>query len=373
MNNLSAPSELSISVPVKCALPEVQQNFFTPVGKNEVRVKMMSMGYCGRDKSTVTGQKTAVPGRIGHEGAGVVVEMGSDVSDISIGENILVFPFIGKHNIGYDWPEGGKGIFSTYPVIPAEAIHKIGKKEITAKEWLKYSLVEPFSGVSRGLSRGKIQQRDWVVILGAGPIGCEQAILAKYLNPEIRVILADVSEIKLKLAQKVGVPADIFLSLSDLNKAEKFISEHSKRFGNILVIHSNPFKASIKQAFRFAPDNSALLFFSGIYDWDENDNRELGFRLNPKALHYEEYNETQALFVNYQGKQIELLGSRGFTRDDFVFSADLIIQNKINPLPIVTKVLLFDEDILENLKIEGEKEENIKILMTPHKDFTTII
>lgn len=33
-------------------------------------------------------------------------------------------------------------------------------------------------------------------------------------------------------------------------------------------------KESVKQAFKIAPDQSTLLFFSGIYDWEERDNEK---------------------------------------------------------------------------------------------------
>lgn len=49
------------------------------------------------------------------------------------------------------------------------------------------------------------------------------------------------------------------------------------------------------------------------------------------------------------------------------------MDKKIDPLPIVTKVLKFDDYILENLRIEGEKENNIKILMSPYDEFLNVL
>lgn len=60
------------------------------------------------------------------------------------------------------------------------------------------------------------------------------------------------------------------------------------------------------------------------------------------------------------------MGSRGFAWEDFDYTAKLIINHVIDPLPLVTKILKFDTDILQHLQYEGAQEHNIKILMTPH-------
>jgi len=343
--------ELSIVVSRLGALPEVRMNGPEKIGENEIRVEMIVMGYCGRDKSIVTGEKGATPGRIGHEGTGVVREIGPAVTNVNVGDNIIIFPFLGHHNIGYDWPDGGKGIFSTYPVIPADSAYKTGKTTISDKEWLAFTLIEPFSGAARGLKRGNVAERDCVVILGSGTIGCAQAILAKHMNPQAKIILSDISKIKLKTAEEKGVPADSFCSpdiLLDTTSPEYALLGNSR---NPLIIHSNPSKKSLKQAFGIAPDQSTLLLFSGIYDWTDSDDAELGFSICPKELHYEEYNTPQD--VTSQGKRIKLLGSRGFAWEDFDYTAKLIINHVINPLPLVTKILKFNADILKHLQHEG--------------------
>ena len=365
--------ELSIVVPRKGELPIMKKTEFSLLGSNEVRVKMMTMGYCGRDKSTITGQKIAEAGRIGHEGAGIVIEKGAEVKQLNLGQNVVIFPFIRGRNIGYDWTEGGKGIFSNYPVIPSEAVFPVNKNNISVQDWLSYSLIEPFAGVLRALKRGEISKKDLLIILGAGPIGCEQAILAKFLNPSINIILIDTLKEKIKLAKKIKIPADYFLHLESSGNIEKTVFNIASKLNNVLIIHANPFKKSIKQAFKMAPDKSTLLFFSGIYDWEEKDNRELGFSIDPRELHFEQYNEHQPETVTYNKKRVKLIGSRGFTRKDFSYSADLIINKKINPLPLVTRVLKFDSNILEALKAEGEKETNIKILMSPYDEFLKIV
>jgi threonine dehydrogenase-like Zn-dependent dehydrogenase len=360
-----AKQALSIVVPQAGGLPVVATAPLETVGADEIRVMMVVMGYCGRDKSTVTGQKTAVPGRIGHEGAGIVLEKGQRVQHVAVGQNVIIFPFINKHNIGYDWPAGGQGIFADLAVVPQQAVHPLGDAELGLREWLSLALVEPFSGVSRGLQRADVGDRRAIVILGAGPIGCAQTILAKHLHPATQVLLVDKSQEKLWLVKSRGVPADEFVAAPGLAQALAGLDAP-------LIIHSNPDKGSLKQALAASPDGGTVLLFSGIYDWSADDDRELGADapLDPRAIHYEEYDPGDPLRLRLQDKTLTLIGSRGFSRDDFRASADLIVNQRIDPLPLVTKVLKFDANILHKLVIEGARDDNLKILMSP---FDTLV
>jgi threonine dehydrogenase-like Zn-dependent dehydrogenase len=355
---------LSMIVPQAGKHPVLSTASLQPTGDHEIRVMMVTMGYCGRDKSIVTGQKTAVPGRIGHEGAGIVLEKGRGVDTIEVGQKVFIFPFINHHNIGYDWPSGGMGIFSNFPVIPAEAIHPITQSEVTGRDWLAFSLVEPFAGVLRGLRRAEIERKTALVILGAGPIGCAQAIVAKYINPAIRVVLVDVSLEKLKCVQARKIPADEFILSTHTDE----LRPRLKQMAGPLIIHSNPLKNSLKQALDLAPDQGTVLLFSGIYDWTDADNHDLGpnIAIDPHAIHYEEYDVKHPLTIPIKHKTVTLIGSRGFAKDDFYSSADLIENKKIDPLPIVTKILKFDKTILDTLSREGSQNTNIKILMSPY-------
>jgi threonine dehydrogenase-like Zn-dependent dehydrogenase len=245
--------------------------------------------------------------------------------------------------------------------------------DLGPREWLSLALVEPFAGVSRGLQRADVGDRrafrpgsrQALVILGAGPIGCAQTILAKYLHPDTRVVLVDKSEEKLELVQSRGVPADEFIAASNLVQALAGLDAP-------LLIHSNPDKGSLKQAITTSPDGGTVLLFSGIYDWNEGDDRELGADapLDPRAIHYEEYDPGDPPTLRLHNKTVTLIGSRGFTRDDFRASADLIVNQSIDPLPLVTNVLKFDANILHKLVREGARDNNLKILMSP---FDTLV
>src|SRR6266545_7225399 len=61
------------------------------VGPREVRIKVKATGVCHSDLSAMDGTLPALaPGIIGHEGAGEVVEVGSQVDHLALGDHVIV-------------------------------------------------------------------------------------------------------------------------------------------------------------------------------------------------------------------------------------------------------------------------------------------
>ena len=172
----------------------------------------------------------------------------------------------------------------------------------------------------------------------------------------------------MEIAKSNMVPADDFILSDNREELTQTINDLTVENSIPLIIHSNPYKSSLKQAITLSPDKGTVLLFSGIYDWNEDDNREIGndVAIDPRAIHYEEYDPESPVTVTSNNKEVTLIGSRGFTKDDFHESADLIVNKKIEPLLLVTKIIKFDEHILRQLTIEGAKESNLKILMSPY-------
>jgi S-(hydroxymethyl)mycothiol dehydrogenase len=74
------------------AAPAVEELTFDPPGPREVRVRVLACGLCHSDLHVVEtkGWGTRFPILLGHEGAGVVEEVGSDVTLVAPGDRIVV-------------------------------------------------------------------------------------------------------------------------------------------------------------------------------------------------------------------------------------------------------------------------------------------
>lgn len=64
-------------------------------GPEQVKVAIKATGVCHSDVSTMTGVPPTV---VGHEGAGVVAEIGERVTDVAVGDHVVV-----------NWTCGGRG------------------------------------------------------------------------------------------------------------------------------------------------------------------------------------------------------------------------------------------------------------------------
>ncbi|MDT5256973.1 MAG: S-(hydroxymethyl)glutathione dehydrogenase / alcohol dehydrogenase, partial [Mycobacterium sp.] len=69
----------------------VEELALRPVGKHEVRVQLRASGVCHSDLSLRDGSiPTLLPSTLGHEGAGIVVEVGDDVTTVSAGDHVVL-------------------------------------------------------------------------------------------------------------------------------------------------------------------------------------------------------------------------------------------------------------------------------------------
>src|ERR1700686_4344365 len=77
---------------------EVQDLDIPAPGKGEILVKIVASGVCHTDLHAITGSLvTPLPAVLGHEGAGVVEEIGQGGEDFLVGDHIVLFlPSCGK-------------------------------------------------------------------------------------------------------------------------------------------------------------------------------------------------------------------------------------------------------------------------------------
>lgn len=71
---------------------EIQEHPINPLGPNDVLVQVMSTGICGSDAHNWESASVSRRLVLGHESAGVIVEVGANVSDSRIGERVAVEP-----------------------------------------------------------------------------------------------------------------------------------------------------------------------------------------------------------------------------------------------------------------------------------------
>ncbi|MBU2707825.1 L-threonine 3-dehydrogenase [Zooshikella marina] len=202
------------------------------IDPHEVLVEVDVTAICGTDLHIYNWDKWAqktipVPMHIGHEFVGHVIEVGKDVKNIKVGERVSGEGHItcdhckncrtGKshlcaHTVGLG--VNRPGAFAEYVSLPAKNIVKVPEDipdEIAA-------IFDPLgNSIHTALSFDLIGES--VFISGAGPTGLMATQIAKYIGAK-NIIVSDVNEYRLTLAEKMGATHTINVLQTPLDSVE---------------------------------------------------------------------------------------------------------------------------------------------------------
>ncbi len=192
------------------------------VGPKDLKIKIDTVGVCGSDVHYYTHGRIGPfvvnePMVLGHEAAGTVVAVGSEVLGFRAGDRVCMEPGIpdlssrasklGLYNVDPSvvfWATPPvHGCLTPTVVHPAAFTFKMPDNVSFAEG----AMVEPFAVGLQAASKAKISPGDLAVVVGAGPIGIMVA-LAALAGGCSRVLIADLLPEKLDIAASyAGVTA----------------------------------------------------------------------------------------------------------------------------------------------------------------------
>ncbi|PWC37916.1 S-(hydroxymethyl)glutathione dehydrogenase/class III alcohol dehydrogenase [Azospirillum sp. TSO35-2] len=203
----------------------------------EVMVRIVATGVCHTDAYTLSGKDSegVFPCILGHEGGGVVVEVGPGVTSVAVGDHVIPlytpecgkckFCLSGKTNLCQAiratqgkglMPDGtsrfslkgkeiahymGTSTFSEYTVLPEIALAKINKAAPLEKVCLLGCGVT--TGMGAVMNTAKVEPGSTVAIFGLGGIGLS-AIIGATMAKASRIIGVDVNPSKFEIAKQLG-------------------------------------------------------------------------------------------------------------------------------------------------------------------------
>ena len=186
-----------------------------PPGPGQVRLKVVYGGICGTDYHVYLGhmdRRVKAPQVMGHEMSGEVAEIGEGVPGFKVGDKIVVRPLescqqcpacrAGHSYICHRLNVFGvdsHGAFQDIWTVPAHTLHHL-PDNIDMRE---AAMIEPIAVASHDVRLGQVTEKEYVVVLGAGPIGMLVALLAKLKGA--RVLVAEVNKFRGNLAREVGL------------------------------------------------------------------------------------------------------------------------------------------------------------------------
>lgn len=244
---------------------------------NEVKIKIKAAGICGSDIHRYARLGPYVAGTVwGHECAGEVVEIGSAVKKVKVGEKVTVCPafYCGECDscrksvfaqcehlsvIGQYHP----GAFAEYLVMPEENV-------VPVPENVPYdhaAMVEPACVVVHGLYKVNLNPGESVAIIGCGTIGNLAVQWAKIFGVG-KIIAIDIDDEKLALAKKLG--ADIVINCADKEPFEEIYKVNNGK-GVDVAVEAAGTAITSAQAFSLAGKGGRVLFvgipYSDVMVW----------------------------------------------------------------------------------------------------------
>lgn len=206
--------------------------------EGEVLIEVHATGVCHTDAYTLSGSdpEGLFPSILGHEGAGVVAEIGSGVQSVNVGDHVIPlytpecrhckFCRSGKTNLCQAiretqgqglMPDGtsrfssggdtlyhymGTSTFSNYTVLPEIAVAKIRKDAPFDK--VCYIGCGVTTGLGAVMNTAKVEPGSNVAVFGLGGIGLNVIQGARIVGAD-RIIGVDINDAKKPLAEKFGM------------------------------------------------------------------------------------------------------------------------------------------------------------------------
>jgi L-iditol 2-dehydrogenase len=291
-------------------------------------IKVAACAVCGTDVKVLHhGHHLIVFPRItGHELAGTIVEVGEEVIGYHVSRRVAVAPAIpcgqcyycrrglqgmceNLTAIGYHY-DGG---FAEYMAVPGVALKNGCVSSVPpGVSFDEATLAEPLACCINAQELMGVSLGDVVVIIGAGPIGCLNASLARARGAG-RVILTDIKKERLKLAEKVA-GADLYINLTGEELKERIFGETERRGADKVIVACSSAKAQ-EESLGLVARRGVVDFFGGL------PKDEPYIKFNSNLLHYREFS---------------VVGNHGSAPRHNVLALELIAQGQINVKDLIT-------------------------------------
>ncbi len=195
------------------------------LGPHDVRIKLHTVGVCGSDVhyyewGAIGPFVVREPMVLGHEAAGTIIEVGSEIKNLAVGDRVCMEPGIPDPNskatrLGIYNLDPGVRFWATPPVhgiLRPTVVHPAAFtfKLPDSVSYAEGAMVEPLAVGMHAANKAQIRPGDVAVVMGAGPIGMLQ-ILAAVAGGCSQVIVTDVQQPKLDLAATLGpvIPVNV--------------------------------------------------------------------------------------------------------------------------------------------------------------------
>ncbi len=306
------------------------------IKQDELLLRVRAAAICGTDiKILKVGYRNMRAGEeriLGHEIAGEIWELGSEVEGYEKGMRVTLAPNMGCGHCRYcrmghtelcaDFQAFGihiDGGFAEYMKVPGRAVQQGNLIPFTERTAFSDAvLAEPLACCYNAYRSVYTSPGDAVLIVGAGPMGALHMQVQKLAGAS-PLMVADIVQARLDLVSSLG--ADVLI-----NSAEKdlltTVMEFTEGRGADVIITAVPVPEIQQLSVQMAAKLGRINFFGGL----PKDREQV--ELNTNLLHY---------------KGIVATGTTGAALPDYELALNLIVDGKINTHAIISKRFRIEE------------------------------
>ncbi|NDJ16291.1 zinc-dependent dehydrogenase [Myxacorys almedinensis] len=330
------------------------------IASDEVLVQVRVVGLCQSDIKKIKYPLYEPPRIFGHETAGTIAAIGSEVNRWSVGDRVVVLHHIPCMHCAYCLNENfsmcevyknitttagfspSGGGFADYVKVPGHIVRNGGLIEIPENVTFEQaSFVEPTNCCLKAVKKAQIAPGQTVLVTGAGPIGLMFIMLVNYFGA--RAIATDLIPSRIEKALSVG--AEAAFDARDPTLSAK-IQAMTGGMGADVALLAVPSDKAFFQALECTRKGGKILFFAEFPD-------ELEIPINPNILYR---------------REIDLIGSYSSSYRVQALAADIVFHHRID-----VDALVSDRYPLADLGIAVDQAiaptpETYKILIYPESN-----
>jgi 2-desacetyl-2-hydroxyethyl bacteriochlorophyllide A dehydrogenase len=292
--------------------------------KGQAIIKIKRIGICGTDLHAFEGTQPffSYPRVLGHELAGELVEF-DDAPGFEVGESVSFIPYfncgeciacrMGKPNCCAKMQVCGvhvNGGMAEYLSVPSYSLlHGEGLS------FDELALVEPLAIGAHGVRRAGVEQGEFVLVIGAGPIGLGTMEFARIAGG--KVIALDINDQRLQFC-KDKLQVEYTVNALSPDVTEQLMQMTNGDMPTVIIDATGSLKA-INNAFQYMAHGARYVL--------------IGLQKGDISFSHPEFHKREGT----------LMSSRNATRQDFEHVITSMKKGEVDPTTYITHRVVFDE------------------------------
>ena len=240
------------------------------LGSGDILVQMHACGICGSDLEKVFGQYGQPSMKLGHEPAGIILDVGSNVLDFAKGDRVFTHHHVPCYSCHY-CKHGNEtmckkyyetnlspcGLSEEYVVPEWNVSHGGVLKLSNSMTFEEAAMIEPLACCVRSWSKYSFQEGDSVAIFGVGPTGMMHVMLAQSKKFS-KIFCFDINDFRLDFAKKFNVTENI--NSTDEKRIDTILEQTDELGVDVAIVATSSLKA-LEDAIEMVRKGGVIMMF----------------------------------------------------------------------------------------------------------------